>query len=81
MPPCQLLMGEGFMGGCTHTPFTIFFDFRLRSLRYKKDFLPVLSKLSQASMVKIFHFSDEWKVVSVAPQRGCTIPPKSRGVF
>ena len=21
-------------------------------------------------MVKIFHFSDEWKVVSVAPQRG-----------
>ena len=26
----------------------------------------MLSKLSQASMVKIFHFSDEWKVVSVA---------------
>ena len=29
-------------------------------------------------MVKIFHFSDEWKVVSVAPQRGgCKggIPP------
>ena len=49
------LMGEGFMGGCT-PPFTIFFDFRLRSLRYEKDFLPVLSKLSQASMVKIFHF-------------------------
>ena len=57
------LMGEGFMG-CT-PPFKIFFDFRLRSLRYEKDFLPVLSKLSQASMVKIFHFSDERKVVSV----------------
>merc|ERR1719494_847406 len=28
----------------THPPFTIFFDFRLRSLRYEKDFLPVLSK-------------------------------------
>ena len=68
------LMGEGFMGG-VHPPFTIFFDFRLRSLRYEKDFLPVLSKLSQASMVKIFHFSDEWKVVSVAPQRGGVHPP------
>ena len=58
-------MGEGFMGGCT-PPFTIFFDFRLRSLRYEKDFFPVLSKLSQASMVKNFHFSDKWKMVSVA---------------
>ena len=74
-------MGKGFMGGCK-PPFTIFFDFRLRSLRYEKDFLPVISKLSQASMVKIFHFSDEWKVVSVAPQRGGVHPPhKSRGVF
>ena len=27
------LMGEGFMGGGVHPPFTIFFDFRLRSLR------------------------------------------------
>ena len=38
-------------------------------------------------MVKIFHFSDEWKVVSVAPQRegvtprGVYTPHKSRGVF
>ena len=62
-----------FMG--VYTPFTIFFDFRLRSLRYENDFLPVLSKLSQTSMVKIFHFSDEWKVVSVAPQRGGVHPP------
>ena len=62
-------------------PFTIFFDFRLRSLRYEKDFLPVLSKLSQASMVKIFHFSDEWKVVSVAPQRGDVHPPINLEVF
>ena len=30
------LMGEGFMRG---VHFTIFFDFRLRSLRYEKDFL------------------------------------------
>ena len=51
------LMEEGFMGG------------RGGSLRYEKDYLPVLSKLSQASMVKIFHFSAEWKMVSVAPQR------------
>ena len=29
----------------------------------KKIFLPVLPKLSQASMVKVF---DKWKVVSVA---------------
>ena len=34
------------------------------------------------SMVKIFHFSGEWKVVSVAPQRGGVHPAhKSRGVF
>ena len=74
-------MGEGFIGGCTPPPFTIIFDFRLRSLRYEKDFLPVLSKLSQASMVKIFHFSDEWKVVSVAAQMGGggRSPHKSRG--
>merc|ERR1719494_345118 len=26
-------------------------------------------------MVKIFHLSDEWKVVSVAPQRGGVHPP------
>ena len=72
----SLLMEEGFMG-----PLYDLFDFRLRSLRYEKDFLSVLS-LSQASMVKIFHYSDEWKVVSVAPQRGgCTPPHKSRGVF
>ena len=66
-------MGEGFMGGCT-PPLYDLFDFRLRSLRYEKDFLPVLSKLSQASMVKIFHFSDEWKVVSVATQRWLYTP-------
>ena len=62
-------MGEGFMGGGMYTP----------TLR---TFLQVLSKLSQASLVKMFHFSDEWKVVSVAPQRGGGVhPPKSRGVF
>ena len=43
-----MINGRRIYGGCT-PPFTIFFDFRLRSLRYEKDFLPVLSKLSQAS--------------------------------
>ena len=37
-------------------------------------FLPVLSKLSQVSLVKIFHFLDEWKMVSVAPQRRVYTP-------
>ena len=35
-----------------------------------KFFLPVLSKLSQTSLVKNVHLSNEWKVVSVAHQRG-----------
>ena len=48
--------------GTTLPPFTKFFDF-----------WPVSSKLSQASLVNIF--SDERKVVSVAPQmRECTPP-------
>ena len=69
------------MGG-VQLPFTIIFDFLLRSSRYEKYFLQVLSKLSQASMVRFFfYFSDELKVVSVAPQGGCTHPHKSRGVF
>ena len=37
-------------------PFTKFFDFWLRSSKYEKKFLPVLSKLSQASMFKNFSF-------------------------
>ena len=49
--------------------------------RCKKDFLPVLSKSSQASMVRTFHFSDEWKVVSVAPQREVYISPVNVEVF
>ena len=32
-------------------------------------------------MIKIFHFSDEWKVVSVAPQRGMYTPPINSEVF
>ena len=47
--------------GCT-SPFTNFLYFWLRSSKYKKDFLLVLSKPSLASMAKNFHFSDEWKV-------------------
>ena len=59
------------MGGVP--PFTLFFltsFFKIRT-----SFLQVLSKLSQASKVKIFHFSDEWKVVPVAPQRGGGVHP------
>ena len=43
-------------------PFTKFFDFWLRSSRCEKDSLPVFSKSSQLSMVKIFHFqmSGRW---------------------
>ena len=66
------------MGG---TPFKNFIDFWLRSLRYEKDFSPVSSKLSQVSMVKIFHFSDEWKVVSVTLKGRGVYPNTSRGVF
>ena len=33
------------MGGVHPPPFTIFFDFRLRSLRYEKDILEHKSKL------------------------------------
>ena len=74
-------MGEGFMGGRT-PPFTIFFDFRLRSLRYEKDFLPVLSKLSQASMVNIFHFSDEIEAgFRGTPKGGCTPPINLEVIF
>ena len=32
-------------------------------------------------MVKNFQFSDEWKMVSVAPQMGGVHPHKSRSVF
>ena len=60
-------------GGCTPPPITIFFDFRLRSLRYEKDFLPVWSKLSQASMVKIFQMSGRW--FPWHPKGGVYTPP------
>ena len=49
------------------TSFTNFSDFWLSSARYEEDSLQVLSNLSHAYLIKIFHFSDEWKVVSVAP--------------
>ena len=60
------------MGG-VHPPLRFFFT--------KKIFLQVLSKLPQASMVQIFHFSDEWKLVFVAPQRGVYISPINLEVF
>ena len=47
----------------------------------KKIFCKCLSKLSQASVLKMFHFSDQWKEVSMAPQRGCTMPLYSEVFF
>ena len=49
------------MGG-VQLPFTIIFDFLLRSSRYEKYFLPELSKLSQVSLSKffIFQISGRW---------------------
>ena len=47
------LMGEGFIGGI-HPPFTIFFYFRLRSLRYEKYFLQVLSNYVRHPWLKFF---------------------------
>ena len=76
------LMGEGFMGGgwCT-PPFTIFL-FLTSFFKIEKDFLPVLSKLSQASMVKIFIFQMSGRWFPWHPKGGgCTPPHKSRGVF
>ena len=48
-------MGKGFREGVP--PFLIS-DFVLQDT--KKDFLPVLSKLSQVSMVKISQMSEMW---------------------
>ena len=47
------LMGEGFIGGI-HPPFTILFYFRLRSLRYEKYFLQVLSNYVRHPWLKFF---------------------------
>ena len=73
----DLINESRIYGGCKLT-FMNFFNFWLCSSRYKKDFLTPLSKLSQASLVKIFHFSDEWKVVSMAPPWG---GHKSWGIY
>ena len=69
------LMGKGFMWGGDVTPFTNFFDFCLRSSRYDNKYLPMLSKLSQASLVKIFQISGGW--VSWHPPLICTLPHES----
>ena len=46
-------MGEGFTGGvCTRTFF-------ISELILTRDFLPVVSKLSQSSLVRDSHLSDE----------------------
>ena len=61
------------------TPFTNFFDFCLRSSRYDNKYLPMLSKLSQASLVKIFQISGGW--VSWHPKGGGVHSPINPEVF
>ena len=68
------------MGGCT-PPFYDLFLFLTSFFKIRKIFLQVSSKLPQASMIKFFHFSDKWKVVSVAPQKGLCTPHKSCNIF
>ena len=85
-PPCLLIFknsdtrpfppfinGRRIYGGVQ--PLYDLFLFLTLLFKIRKRFLPVLSKLSQATMVKKFYFSDPWKVVSVAPQRGGEHPP------
>ena len=63
-------MGEGLIGGGGTPPSTNFCISDFVILNNEKDFLQVLSNLSQTSLLKLL----ERKVVSVAPQI-------SRGVF
>ena len=60
-------MGDGFMEGSLHEFFISDFVLKIQK-RLKK-------------LLKIFHFSDQWKEVSVAPQRGCTILLNSEVLF
>ena len=47
------------MGG-VHAKFTNFFDFRLRSSRYEKDFFASVIKTMVGILVKIFQMSGRW---------------------
>ena len=62
--------GRGIYGGVVYPPLRTFLtsDFVLQDT--KKIVCQCYQNNIKASVVKIFHFSDEWKVVSVAPQRG-----------
>ena len=60
-------MRDGFIGG-VHPLYDNFLYFLAHSLIQVKYFLPLLSILSQLSLFKIFHLSEEWKVVSLTPQ-------------
>ena len=59
--------------------FTNFFDLWLRSSRFEKDVLQVLSKLYQTYLVRIFEMSGWWFLWH--PKGRCTPPSKSWGVF
>ena len=74
------LMGEGFMGRvCTPPPLYELFPFLTSLLKIRKFYLQVLSKLSQASIVKIFQISGRWFPWNTKGE--VYTAPKSRGVF
>ena len=54
------ILQRHFKWGCKPLPFTNFFDFWLRSSRYEKDLLQVLSNLPGASLLKISQMSGKW---------------------
>ena len=59
--------------------FTNFFDLWLRSSRFEKDVLQVLSILYQTYLVRIFEMSGWWFLWH--PKGRCTPPHKSWGFF
>ena len=68
------LMGEGFMGGLRTFLNS---DFVLKDT--KKIFCKCYQIIS-GSLVEICYFSGEWKVVSVAPQRGGGVHPPQKNL-
>ena len=60
------VMREGFIGMYTPLRSFLISDFVLQNT--KKSFCQFYQNYLRHLCLKIFHFSDEWKVVSVAPQ-------------
>jgi len=78
----SFLNGRRIYGGGVHPPFTIFFDFRLRSLRYEKDFCQCYQNYLRHLWLKFFIFQMSGRWFPWHPKGGGVHPPhKSRGVF